>query len=179
MGIRFMRQVVFPLLGNALTVLIMITTLSTRWNACSEFLTLRRPDGSRVFNVVRSGLVCERCKGTVNEDKCKHPPPAVPSWKDEDYDDRLAPMYGEDREAFGKEVNGSFASDDETCVFLANALTKLFDSPEVPVPGQHFDEIFVGFDPNGCGVKKSHVSWTALVSFFYIRDKIFVRYDSA
>ena len=78
-----------PLLEVNETALIGISTPQGAANFYSELTELRDDRGRHVFNVVKVGMVCERCLGTERESLCNHPSGDRPEWKPEETLDKV------------------------------------------------------------------------------------------
>ena len=77
------------------TALIAISTPLDGLNFYSELFELKGPTGESIFNTLRIGLSCERCKAMNKASECTHMKHLIPSWKSASKFDMVKAVYGE------------------------------------------------------------------------------------
>jgi len=95
MDLGVFYEVIVPLMEVGGTATICISTPLSSWNFYSELTEVRDDRGRLVFNVIKVGMVCERCRGTEREDQCTHPSGDRPDWKPEDNLEKVKAIYGD------------------------------------------------------------------------------------
>lgn len=166
-------EVIVPLLGVKGSSLICISTALGRRNFYTQLTEVKDENDKLLFNVIKVGTVCERCRGTENEADCRHPATNMPDWKDEDGQDTMRAIYGMEHQTLLKRETMGLVADDERMAFNGNHLDKFFKAPPAREPHNRVDQVFVAIDPNGGGVTQTG-SETAIVSFFYAGPHIVV-----
>ena len=175
MDLGVFYEVIVPLLEVRGTALICISTPLGKWNFYSELTESKDEDGEYLFNVIKVGMVCDRCRGTDKEKDCNHPVPDRPAWKDEDAHETVKAIYGSERMTYLRREIMGVADDDESMAFKSDQLQRFYSKLPYPEPHVHVPELFVAIDPNGGG-KSGTGSETAIVSFFYDGPNIIVSY---
>ena len=166
MDLGVFYEVIVPLMEMKNAATICISTPVSTWNFYTELTELRDERGELLFNVIKVGMVCDRCAGTENESDCTHPTSDRPEWKTET-SEKVRAIYGHRKTLLMREVMGRVA-DDENGAFEVRDLKALFRRPSEPEPHNGVDVIYVAVDPNGGASGEGGTgSESAIVSFYY------------
>ena len=131
------------------TALIAISTPLDGLNFYSELFELKGPTGDSIFNTLRIGLSCERCKAMNKASECTHMKHLIPSWKSASKFDMVKAVYGDRKDLLARESMGQ-VTNDAASVFSQAQVESFFSRPVYPnMPKPDF--IFLGVDPNGGG----------------------------
>ena len=145
--------------------LIMVSTLSDRFNHFTRMINQRLPDGSPAFNVFRWQAVCETCaESDASLKMCEHMRIHRPYWLSADKS-MTAALFGGNLQEYAKEL-GNVDIDDLIRPWFNMAVVERmqrFDDMCVEVPSTvHFNEVIIGIDP-ASGGKGSEYAIVALV----------------
>ena len=165
MDMAVFYEVIVPLMEVRGTATICISTPLGSWNFYSELTEIRDDKGRLLFNVIRVGMSCRRCKRAGKEDTCNHPSVNRPEWKSEDGFAKVKAIFGDRKTMLKREAMGLVA-DDESVAFQTDHLKAFFARKPFAEPHQIIDKVYVAVDPNGGGNSEDG-SETAIVSFFY------------
>jgi len=151
--LRLFYEVIIPLLENARTVMLIISTPTNSFNFFSRLMQLKDKSGRPLFLVLSADLVCQRCKKTEHPENCRHLVYLLPRWKSEDKMD-LAQMIMQDetttllRESRGLIIDHAqaYLKPDEIDRFLLLPLFVFIDNPRY---------VLVAIDPNARAGKSS------------------------
>ncbi len=160
-------EVIVPLMEVRGTATICISTPVGSWNFYTELSEVPDGKGGLLFNVIKVGMVCERCKGTELEDQCEHPTGDRPDWKPDDTYEKVKAIYGNRRTLLQREIRGQVA-DDQNLAFEVRHLKAFYARPPIAEPHATVDEVFVAVDPNGGASGDGGTgSESAVVSFYF------------
>jgi len=175
MDLAVFYEVIVPLMEVAGTATICISTPVGSWNFYSELTELRDDRGDLLFNVIKVGMVCDRCKGTEREDECNHPTGDRPEWKPDDTFEKVKAIYGNRKTLLKREILGQVA-DDDNMAFRTADLKAFFGRAPATEPHEQVKTVYVAVDPNGGanGDGGGTGSETAVVSFFYAGANVVV-----
>ena len=177
MDLGVFYEVIVPLMEVRGTATICISTPLGSWNFYSELTEVRNEKGERLFNVIKVGMICERCKGAGKEDQCNHHSEHRPDWKPIESLEKMRAIFGNKKTLLMREVMGQI-TDDENMAFPAEKLKRLFNSKPVHEPHNHVTEVFVAVDPNGgASLEQGTGSETAIVSFYFDGANVVVSYS--
>ena len=165
MDLGVFYEVIVPLMKVRNTAIICISTPLGAWNFYSELTEIKNEHGRPLFNVIKVGMACARCRGTEREAECTHPSTDLPEWNDDAGIDKIKAIMGTRKTLLQREIMGVVADDDNAAfsvhdvkAFYARAPTT---EPHVVVP-----VLYVALDPNG-GCFGTTGSETAICSIFY------------
>jgi hypothetical protein len=156
-------DVVAPLMLVEKTAVMAISSPSDEFNYYSGLLELRRPDGTFLFEQVRLGLACAACMDNGDAGSCPHMRHIIPSWLSQSRNDLAKVLYGEDKAAYAREVQGRIASSYTYCFEKQSIRAFTLRAPYVFVDPARVRTIYTGVDPHGGG----EASQFAMASFCY------------
>lgn len=153
--------------------MICISTPLDSFNFYSELTDVKDENGNHIFNVIKVGMVCEKCKRTEHPEKCMHKIAERPAWKDKDkfstvkqiYGDRITYLQRESMYVSLSLTHRGHVAGADNAVFQSKWVAELKKQPlfdEVPSPP--IQKVIISCDPNGGGT--SHM---AIVSAFYYK----------
>ena len=168
MDLGVFYEVIVPLMEVRGTATICISTPVGSWNFYSELTELLDDHGKLLFNVIKVGMVCDKCKGTEREHECTHPTGHRPEWKPDDTFEKVKAIYGTRKTLLKREILGQIA-DDENMAFRPADLKAFYSRATVDEPHSPVSAIYIAVDPNGgaSGDGSGTGSETAVVSFYY------------
>ena len=143
-------EVIVPLLGVKNTTLLAISTPLGEENYYSAMLTMKRPNGSPLFNTVEVRLMCQKCK-EEGKTECPHSD-GLPPWKTGDRQKLVQQLMENDKAMFMREQLGVVTSAN-TCAFHVPSIHALgcesnyVRDEELQTP----DTVYVVIDPCGGG----------------------------
>lgn len=128
MDMAVFYEIIVPLMEVVGTATIMISTPISSFNFYSELTEIRDDKGEILFNVIKVGMVCDRCKGTEKEEECNHPTGDRPEWKPDDTLEKVRAIYGSRKTLLKREIMGQI-SDEESMAFRTDTLKAFFARP--------------------------------------------------
>lgn len=174
MDLGVFYEVIVPLMEMKGAATIFISTPLSTFNFYTELTELRDDRGELLFNVIKVGMVCRRCRGTDKEDQCTHPTGEKPPWKLETTE-KMKAIYGHRKTLLMREVMGK-VTDSTSLAFEVRDLQAFFARPPTTHPHTPPLDVYVSVDPNGgSGEEQGTGSETAIVSFFYVGANVVVR----
>jgi len=165
MDLGVFYEVIVPLMEMRGAATICISTPVSTWNFYTELTEIRDDRGELLFDVIKVGMVCDRCAGTEHEADCTHPTSDRPEWKTET-SEKVRAIYGHRKTLLMREVMGRVA-DDENMAFEVRDLKAFFKRKNAKEPHNVVDTLFVALDPNGGASGEGGTgSESAVFSFF-------------
>ena len=165
MDLGVFYEVIVPLMEMRGAATICISTPVSTWNFYTELTEIRDDRGELLFDVIKVGMVCDRCAGTEHESDCTHPTSDRPEWKTET-SEKVRAIYGHRKTLLMREVMGRVA-DDEDMAFEVRDLKAFFKRNSAKEPHNIVETLFVALDPNGGASGEGGTgSESAVFSFF-------------
>jgi len=132
MDLGVFYEVIVPLMEMRGAATICISTPVSTFNFYTELTEIRDDRGELLFDVIKVGMVCDRCAGTEHESDCTHPTSDRPEWKTET-SEKVRAIYGHRKTLLMREVMGRVA-DDENMSFEVRDLKAFLMRPDTIEP---------------------------------------------
>ena len=163
--LRMFYNVVVPILEVVHAVLIMISTLCDAWNWYTRMLERGKEmaaDGTEVYSVHMTDLICDKCKENGNEAvNCRHKLDEIPPWKSAEKLDTVAVILGRNNRDILARESMNFLGGTKIRIFTMKCIDELKIRPFYErQTAVRPDKLFIIVDPNAGGA--SHAAICAM-----------------
>jgi hypothetical protein len=153
---------VVPMMQLKYTTLMGISTAEGERNFYTQLMRMKNLDGTPLFRVVDTGLVCDACMASGTAANCKHLLHKVSQWKSTKRMAIFKQVMKGDPEKYAREVLGAGVTK-ERGTFDTVLVDACIDQRPVQLDSHDIHTICVAIDPSGGGSGSDY----AIVSFTY------------
>jgi hypothetical protein len=153
---------IVPMMQLKYTTLMGISTAEGERNFYTQLMRMKNLDGSPLFRVVDTGLVCDACLANGTASECTHMMHKVSQWKSTKRMAIFKQVMKNDPEKYAREVLGAgVTAEQET--FTSESVDMCIDQRPINLDEHDVRTVCVAVDPSGGGSGSDY----AIVSFTY------------